>query len=291
MSSLNLSHLVNWTALREQCSGNRCHVRNLSHSLLGRKNGVRIGESWYCSPECFRDGVENRLWELRHAEEHRSVAHRLRLPLGLLLVSRGCITNQQLRIAVERQRDRKGSLGEILCDLQYATERQVTEARATQWGCPVYSAKIKLTEIQARIPTALLRLAAMAPVYHATAANRLLIGFVDGIDHHALHTVEEMTGCLTEPCFITSSECRDSIHNLSGRNIEVSFDRVSSVAETANIVQSYAFQIAANEARFAICHGLLWVRLNRETQPTDLMFSVSHDKLTKTEFADDFLGS
>jgi hypothetical protein len=279
MSSLSLGRLVSWTALGGRCAGEDCHVRNLSRSFLARKNGIRIGESWYCCPRCFRHGVEARVRELMLTTEHRAAAHPLRLPLGLLLVSRGCITNHQLRAALERQVDRGGCLGDILRELRYATERQIAEATATQWGCPVYAAKVKTSEIQARIPTALLRLATMAPVFHATPANRLLIGFVRGIDHHALRSVELMTGCLTEPCFITASECWETIQNLTGRNIEVSFDRVASVSEAANIVESYAFQVDADEARFAICNGLLWVRLSREAQPTDLLFSVCSDKL------------
>ena len=274
-SGLNATRLVNWAALKETCSGSGCHIRNFSRSLLARKYGVRIGESWFCGPDCFLEGVEIRVRELRRLGEFRAVPRSLRLPLGLLLVSRGCITKDQLRVAVEQQHSEGRALGEILCELRFATERQVAEATATQWGCPFYSAKVNSGEIQARIPSTVLRLAAMAPVYHAAATNRLLIGFVKGIDHTALRTIEEMTGCLTEPCFITASECQENIRSLTGRSIEVNFDRVSSVVEMANIVQSYAFQIGADEARFAICCGLLWVRLNRDCQPTDLLFSLA----------------
>jgi len=291
MSTLNLAYLVNWTALRERCSGSGCHVRTFNRSTLARKHGVRIGKNWYCCPECFRDGVEARVQEVILAAEHRRAAHSLRLPLGLLLVSRGCITHDQLRLAIERQVDRRKSLAEVLCELCYATERQITEATATQWGCPVYASQGKLGEIQARIPTSLMRLVAMAPVHHAPATNRLLIGFVRGVDHRALRTVEIMTGCMTEPCFITATECRETIHNLSGRNIEVTFDRISSTIDIANIVQSYAFQIGADEALFAMCNGLLWARLNRETQPTDLVFSISGNERSNAEFDDEFSGT
>src|SRR5271167_3343663 len=98
MGSLNPTRLVNWTALKETCSGSGCHIRNLSRSFLARRNGVRIGNCWFCGADCFREGVEIRIRELQQSGEFRKVPRTLRLPLGLLLVSRGYITKDQLRV-------------------------------------------------------------------------------------------------------------------------------------------------------------------------------------------------
>ena len=49
--------------------------------------------------------------DLLHAES--------RLPLGLLLLSRGCISHAQLQLALERQRERGGALGDVLCELNF----------------------------------------------------------------------------------------------------------------------------------------------------------------------------
>jgi hypothetical protein len=272
MSSLNFGYLANWKGLREKCSREGCGATALRHPLAGRKSGIRLGEGWFCAEECFREGVAAHLRQMLDAASRRPLRHPSRMPLGLLLLSRGCITQAQLQIAKREQRAHGGAIGEVLCDLRFATEQQVTAAAATQWGCPVFSPKLGVSDIQARIPHTLMKLCSMAPVHYAAARNQLLVGFVHAIEHQALDTIEHITSCRASPCFITATECAKSIRNLAAQNTEVAFERVASAAEMANIVQSYAFQIGADEARLAICRDYVWIRLNREDFPTDLLF-------------------
>jgi two-component system copper resistance phosphate regulon response regulator CusR len=42
---------------------------------------------------------------------------------------------------------------------------------------------------------------------------------------------------------------------------------------STNVVDVYAFQIGANEARLGVCRDYVWARLNRDDCPTDLVFS------------------
>ena len=144
------------------------------------------------------------------------------------------------------------------------------------------------SEIEAQVPSALMQLLAIAPVHYAPRPNRLLIGFVHRIEHRVLRAIEDMTSCLTEPCFITASQCDEQIRRLAGRNLEVSFERVTSPAEMASIVQSYAFQIGADEARLALCRNHIWARLQREERPTDLLFTLSDGNSPSPEFAGDY---
>ena len=139
-----------------------------------------------------------------------------RMPLGLLLVARGCITTVQWRMAREQQLARGGTMAGILHELHFASEHEVAAAVATQWGCPVYSAKLQPSEIEAHIPSALMQLIAMAPVHYAPRPNRLLVGFVHRIEHRVLRTIEDMTSCLTEPCFITRQPVRGANPQVGG---------------------------------------------------------------------------
>jgi hypothetical protein len=62
-----------------------------------------------------------------------------RIPLGLVLLSRGFIDNQRLQAALQAQRQsRKGRVGEWLMQLGAVNEAQVTMALAIQWSCPVF---------------------------------------------------------------------------------------------------------------------------------------------------------
>jgi Type II secretion system (T2SS), protein E, N-terminal domain len=287
MSSLQFAHLVRWTGLQEQCAREGCRTTGLRKSLQVCKGGIRLGADWFCSADCFRDGVDCRIRALQDSSAPIRTRRDSRVPLGLLLVARGCITSAQWRTAREHQLARGGTMAGILHELHFASEREVAAAVATQWGCPVYSANLQPSEIEAHIPSVLMHMLAMAPVYYAPRPNRLLVGFVHRIEHRVLHTIEGMTSCMTEPCFITASQCDEQIRRLEGRNLEVSFERVTSPTEMANIVQSYAFQIGADQARLALCRNHIWARLKREGRPTDLLFTLADGDAQSPEFAGD----
>src|SRR5208283_6152226 len=103
--------------------------------------------------------------------------------------------------------------------------------------------------IQARIPHALMKLYSLAPVHYSAPVNKLLVGFVHSVEHQVLHMIEQITGCVAAPCFITASDYWTSMRNLADQTVDVAFDRITSGAEMANIIQSYAFQTEAEEAR------------------------------------------
>jgi Transcriptional regulatory protein, C terminal len=52
---------------------------------------------------------------------------------------------------------------------------------------------------------------------------------------------------------------------------------------STNVVDVYAFQIAADEARVGVCRNYVWVRLNRDGCPTDLVFSNRRDNHVNRE--------
>lgn len=273
----NIGYLLDWRNFKEQCGREGCHSSVLRHPLGARKAGIRLGKDWFCSEECFAQGVEAHIQHLQETALKQLTRRESRLPLGLLLLSQGCISSAQLQLALERQREGGGALGDILCELNFATEREVAAACATQWGCPVFTPKSTLCEVQAHVPRALMELYSMAPVHYSVAVNKLLIGFVYRIEHDVLHTIEAITSCITVPCFITARECRETIRGLASSGNDVVFERVASVPQMANIVQSYAFQIGAEEARLGICRDYVWARLNRGDCPLDLVFSKQQD--------------
>jgi len=56
--------------------------------------------------------------------------------LGDLLVKVGAITEEQLRFALELQREKKKKLGDVLQDLEFVTQKQIVEALEFQLGIP-----------------------------------------------------------------------------------------------------------------------------------------------------------
>ena len=62
-----------------------------------RHEGIWLGERWYCSPDCFQVGVFRRLEGAVFATRRDPKPNRL--PLGLVLLSQGDISDAQLRKA------------------------------------------------------------------------------------------------------------------------------------------------------------------------------------------------
>jgi len=65
------------------------------------------------------------------------VANRINLKqLGELLVDLGLITRDQLKHALEVQKDKGGLIGQILVDLGYVSEEAIAQAITAQYGFP-----------------------------------------------------------------------------------------------------------------------------------------------------------
>jgi hypothetical protein len=199
------------------------------------------------------------------------------MTLGLTLLSKGWITTGQLQQALDEQRRQKGvSIGEVLVRLGFATEEQITAGVATQWGYPVFTMKNWIPQVDFHIPRVLLELHSAVPVHYSPTANRVMIGFVDRIEHAFLYSLEVMTSSIAAPCFLTPVEYHHAVSRLqeSDDREEVVFHRISGVPEMTRIVKSYAMEIDAVEARFGNCKSYLWIRLQAARQQMDLLFKL-----------------
>lgn len=199
--------------------------------------------------------------------------------MGLLLLSRGCITQDQFQRALAIQRSEGGFLGTILRNLNFATERQIAAAVATQWGCPMVSPSSRFSQVGLQIPKALMDRYQMVPLHYSSTTKRLLVGFVHGIEHHVLHAIEKIGALTAAPCLITSSDHREILRGCASHGDDVAFEGMASTLEIAGIVRNYAFQVAAEEARVAVCHDYVWARLNGAGHCTDLLFAISREGL------------
>ncbi|HTM95383.1 MAG TPA: hypothetical protein VL100_06160, partial [Croceibacterium sp.] len=85
-----------------QCSNPHCASGWLQ---LWRKRRVPVVEGgWLCSPECTRARMEDLLVRER-AGAGPAPTYRHRVPVGLILLTRGWISHEHLRDALEAQRN------------------------------------------------------------------------------------------------------------------------------------------------------------------------------------------
>ena len=201
-----------------QCENPQCPFRNPLRRVLRRRNseGVLLQGRWYCCLDCFEDaitGVFNGL--LRLPDEPLPRLHRV--PLGLLLLGRGVITDTQLKSALQAQRDSgTDRLGRWLIRLGVASAQDVSAALAAQWGCPVFPLERdhRYRECSQMLPFALLEASHMIPVHYLPSSQLLFVAFSEDIDHTALYAVERLIGGRTEPCIVAESAMERALEEI-----------------------------------------------------------------------------
>jgi hypothetical protein len=250
-------------------------LRNIS----AHKAGIWMSDHWYCSSTCFASAAEAQLAELvtsRHEPANRVE----RMPLELMLVSQGLLSSAEFREVRDEQKEVGGEIGELLVRRGTVSEKQVTALRATQWGCPVFALPEHVAEPSVHIPLPLMQLYSMIPLHYVAATNLLLVGFVGGVEYGLLYAIEKMTGCKTEPCFVTPSDFRMQMQQRQRMEMnrrednprEVKFESVHSSVEMARILSSYGAHLEAEEALIERCREYLWARLKCGPKNVDLLF-------------------
>jgi hypothetical protein len=201
---------------------------------------------------------------------------RHRVPLGLLMISRGQLTNQQLRSALEEQRsNRRQRLGEWLEQLGYATEEQVTAALAHQWACPVLASKAICDPNCLRLlPYHLLEASRILPVQFVPSTRMFHLAFCDGIDYSALYAIEQMLDCRTRPCLATRSAVGQALQLIGHERHsgELLFEGWRDAAEMARITCGYVLKLGAEAVRLVSCAGFIWARLSTGPDVSNLLF-------------------
>lgn len=259
-----------------------CEVCNQSLTLQhvsAHKVGIMMHDRWYCSSFCFASAAEEELSELVTSGQDRP-SRVERMPLGLMLISRGLLTSAQLREVRETQKEEGGEIGEILVRRGTVSEKELTAVRATQWGCPVFEVPKHVTQPNVHIPSTLMQFYSVIPLHYVAATNLLLVGFVHGVEYGLLYAIEKMTGCKTQPCFVTPSDFqiqmqqRKKMQPQGGETAlnEVKFEDVHSSAEIASILCSYGVHLEADEATIEKCKEYLWARLKSGPKEVDLLF-------------------
>ena len=196
-----------WQRALPHCGEMGCTLsRRLWRRARWWNAAIRLEGTRYCAPQCFENAMRQRLARISTtAPPVVSVRHRI--PLGLLLLSRGQLTNPQLRSALEAQKESgQHRLGEWLGKLGYATEQQVTAALGVQWACPVLTAAVTPDlRFLRMLPFRWLEAFRMLPLQFVPTTRMFYLAFSEGIDYPALRAVEQMLSCRTEACLITAA--------------------------------------------------------------------------------------
>ena len=260
-----------WERVFPRCQDRDCHPSGRTWRRIWRRRaGLWLQGLWYCTPQCFENAAQRAFSRaLVSTMPAQAVVHRI--PLGLLMLSRGQFTNRQLRTALEAQRSSgRGRIGQWLEDLGFATETQVTAALGLQWACPVLPTST-LNEAGAcadMLPHLLVDTFRMLPIRFNPATRTLYIAFSEGVDYPLLWAIEQMLDCHTAACLLGHSAMDQALRQLCQgfHPRDIMFESRRDIAEMAHITCGYALKLGGQHVRIAGCGDYVWVRIQSEDQ-------------------------
>lgn len=259
------------------CSNASCRKPHIvSPAWLCKVEGVKLQGRWYCSDACFESSAREVFAQLLPPPmDTTRKAHRI--PMGLLLLSRGIINDSQLKQALLMQREQgNGRIGKFLRQIEAVTDNDIAVGLAAQWGCPVYPLDQAREFLQCAplLPLALVEDRLMLPVHHARAQQLLYIAFVGGVDRTSLYAVEQMLQMRTVPCIVPESALKKALDEL--RHVVEApaaiFESPSEISEMARTTLSYAQQVSATDVWMARSGKYIWVRLHCGQTYKDILF-------------------
>ena len=153
---------------------------------------------WGCSGACLQAIVQQSLrrerGDLRLATDE-DMPHQHRIPLGLVMLQQGWITQTQLRTALDAQRlAGEGRFGEWLVRECGVSQAQVTRGLAAQWSCPVLPIDgFSPAAMSLMVPRILVEQSVLVPM--RVAGSRILyVAFKDRLDASATFALEQISG-------------------------------------------------------------------------------------------------
>jgi hypothetical protein len=271
-----------WAGLFEhalrKCENPACKQTGVLRSFrLRDAEGIRFRGRWYCGPDCVEHATLEEFIRQSSLPDTRTRTHRI--PIGLLMLSRGIINDAQLKLALALQKQTgKGRIGEFLQGMNAVTDRDIAAGLAAQWGCPVYPLENDQHFLHCAplLPIELLETGRMLPVHRTPFVDTLHLAFVEGIDRTSLYAVEQMLRLKTIPCIISESalaRALERLHCISSEPATV-FESPLEPREMARTTRSYASQVSAQEISVARAGSYLWIRLQTPQYPKDILFQI-----------------
>jgi hypothetical protein len=265
---------------RKQCESPACtRRRRFWHIWMEPERGYSLDGHWYCSQGCFEQALAFAIGQLSPGKaQPPRMTHRV--PLGLLMLSRGLVDNDQLKAALKAQKDSgSGRVGEWLRQIGAVSEEQVTQMLGYQLSIPVFPLEQsrRYLECANLVPYPLLQAVGMVPVHYLPGSQTLYMAFVDRVNHSALYAVEKMLECHTEPCLVSQSQLMKALKELGEQNSPANLlaEDVSDPWDIANTILSHADKLDVPDVRITGFGGYIWARILAPSGPTDVLVQAS----------------
>jgi hypothetical protein len=245
---------------RRLCGSAEC-AGGWSMPWRSRRRPVFEGQ-WGCSGRCVlamaRAAVRRELGDGVVAAPHRH-----RVPLGLVMLAQGWITQAQLRRALDAQRaNGTGRIGEWLIAECGVDAEQVTRGLSVQWNCPVLTTEGFSPEAMARVmPRLFVEEFGLLPL-RVAGSKILYLGVEDRLDASVALAVEQMTELQVVSGLVAAPQLEVARSRLmESEAVSVRQELLSDADTLAAKITAILEQKQPVESRFVRVHGYYWLRL------------------------------
>lgn len=220
---------------------------------------------WGCSSQCLERIIRKSLRRERGdvpISMQDNCAHRHRVPLGLVMLAQGWITQVQLRKALDAQRSAgEGRIGEWLVRESGIGAAQVTRALAMQWSCPVLPMDgFTPSAMALAMPRVFIEDLGLLPL--RVAGSRILyLAFNHRLDASAAFALEKMSGLKVESGLMDEIQFDAARSRLiESRFVEVTHGTASDADVLAAKIAAALEQMEPVDARVVRVHKRYWLR-------------------------------
>jgi hypothetical protein len=253
------------TALRGvqgECANPQCG-RRWTAFLKDRRRPLFEG-SWSCSGQCATALVVSAIRrEMPEAGGADVEQHRHRVPLGLILLAKGWITQSQLRHALDaQQRAGVHPLGQWLIEECGIPQQHIARGLGMQWGCPVLTMEGFDPETMVlAMPKLLIEALGIVPI--RIARDRVLyLGCVGQPDPAAALAIERMSGLKVVSGLIDSAQQKSAQQRLSVcACVDAAFEHAPDFESMSRRIASTLVTAQPRASCLVRVHQFFWLRM------------------------------
>jgi hypothetical protein len=258
--------------LMQTCANPQCRTGWMQ--LWRNRSGPVFEGGWSCSAACTEARVRTALARENKDRTAAKELYRHRIPLGLLMLEKGWITESQLRGAVTSQKQHGGRLGGWLVRQQGVSGELVTRALALQWSCPVLPTTAQDPERLAQLVPRLFVDAFGAVPVRLAAGKVLYLGFEDRLDPVLARAIERMTELRVE-CGVVADADFGPSHQRALRTKYPPVELVEAASEEmlARAMARMIEKVGPAQARLVRVYDFLWLRMLRKAEPGGGLFT------------------
>lgn len=131
--------------------------------------------------------------------------------IGQLLIEKGVLSHEQLNLALTKQKEMGGLLGEVLVEMKFVTEKDIAQVLTSQYGFPYLPlANYEIDdEVIKSVPENICRQFCLIPI--DKIGKSLTLAMSNPLNIQAAEDVEILTGCTIQTFVSTTTEIKQSI--------------------------------------------------------------------------------